>query len=262
MPEFDRVHAVQSRVERGERQSAERDVGGHDPARVPGGVQGLDAAAGAEVEHRVDGRRDHQPRQRHRRATDAEHVIGVERPAEHRLAEVGRDPPAARAERVDETVGPQVEPRPQPTRRVIRRPAARRPVTRSPVTRSPVTRRPDEAERLEALRPEPRQCIRQLGDGHSRPQQEEPGQRRNRRDGGSGCPCPLDRAHRRLPLPAVQGGRRRGPPQRVDHVDPVARGHQVVAERVDQRDVGGGRRAEGGRQGDRFVAHVPIQSLQ
>ena len=56
-------------------------------------------------------RREHQPRQRHRRAADAEHVLLAERVPERDLAEVGHDPPVPLAERVGERVRPQVEQR-------------------------------------------------------------------------------------------------------------------------------------------------------
>nr|BFF14933.1 hypothetical protein GCM10025699_62360 [Microbacterium flavescens] len=109
-PELDAVDQVERGVERGEVEGALRDVGGDHPAGVPRDVQGLDAAAGAEVERPVDLPRDHQAGEGRRGSADAEHVVLAEGAAERELAEVRGDPPADLAARVDERVGAEVDP--------------------------------------------------------------------------------------------------------------------------------------------------------
>ena len=95
-PELDAVDAVELGVEPGELEGALRDVGRDDPRGPAPGVQGLDAASGSEVEHRVDaGRaaagRSASPRRRRRPSTWS---TRSSRPVRE-LAEVARDPPLA-----------------------------------------------------------------------------------------------------------------------------------------------------------------------
>ena len=70
--------AVEERVDPGDPQGAGVDVGGHHLAAVPGQVQRLDAAAGAEVQRPADRLADGEPGQRRRRGADAEDVVGAD----------------------------------------------------------------------------------------------------------------------------------------------------------------------------------------
>jgi len=88
--------AVEGRGGRGEAQRALRDVGRGDAGRMRRQVQRLHPAAGAEVERRADVVADGRLRQRRRRATDPEHVVGRQRHARaQRRRQVGEHPPVA-----------------------------------------------------------------------------------------------------------------------------------------------------------------------
>ena len=73
--ELDVGHAVELSVHRRDQKRALGDVGRNHSTGVPRGVQGLDAAPGAQVEHGRHRCRHHQRTQRHRRATDSEYMI-------------------------------------------------------------------------------------------------------------------------------------------------------------------------------------------
>ena len=98
-------------VERGEAQGARGDVGGDHVLAVPGGVQGLDPAAGAEVEDALARVPHGELGQGEGRPADAQDVVGGQRRAGLDLAEVGGDPPVRRAGGVRGAVGAQVDPR-------------------------------------------------------------------------------------------------------------------------------------------------------
>ena len=70
--------AVEERVDPGDPEGPGVDVGGHHLAAVPGQVQRLDAAAGAEVQRPADRLADGEPGQRGGRGADAEDVVGAD----------------------------------------------------------------------------------------------------------------------------------------------------------------------------------------
>ena len=70
--------ALRRAVELGEREGALGDVGGDHLVGVVRGVQRLDPAAGAQVEHAADGRAHRDRRQGRRGPADAEHVVALE----------------------------------------------------------------------------------------------------------------------------------------------------------------------------------------
>ena len=72
---LDVAHAVESRVEAGERERARVEVRADDVLGVARGEQGLDAPAAAEVEHAPGVAADGQAREQERRRADAEHVV-------------------------------------------------------------------------------------------------------------------------------------------------------------------------------------------
>ena len=155
--EFD---AVECGVERRELQRPLGDVGGHDARRLPGSMQCLDAASGAEVEHRARGHRDHESAQRRGCPADPQHVLLRYRAAEGQLTEVRRDPPGDHAGRVDRAVRPQVEPRTHD------------------VSRGPRAFAHDEVERLSTLGREGGQRGIQCLDADRDAEHEDPGERR------------------------------------------------------------------------------------
>lgn len=92
--EFD-VQFVEPERGRGERQRAGRDVGRGDLLRVPGGVQRLDAVAGADVEQAADLAAAGGPDQAEGGVPDPEHVVFGHGAAQDVGVEVGDDPPRA-----------------------------------------------------------------------------------------------------------------------------------------------------------------------
>ncbi len=82
------VGAVELGVEPGHPERPTVDVRGDDAVGVAGEVEGLHAAAGAEVEGRADGLAHGQLGQARRRARDAEHVVGPD--GDGRAVEAGR----------------------------------------------------------------------------------------------------------------------------------------------------------------------------
>ena len=147
------VQPVEREGRPGHRQRAGRDVRGGDGAGVPGGVQRLHPAAGAEVEHGAHGRARRRRRQRERRAADAGDVVAL-------LAagvEVGEHPPVAAPSRPRcRAVRAQVE---GGGPAVARRGAAARPPRRrrGPAGRGPRRRpRPARPPRAAATAPAPR----------------------------------------------------------------------------------------------------------
>ncbi len=103
---------VQGGRGRGEAQRTGVHVGGGHGAGVPGQVQGLHAAAGAEIQRGRDRRPDRGLRQRDRGAADAEHVVGPQRPGAHVVAEIGEHPPAAGVVGVRAQIEPGADPVP------------------------------------------------------------------------------------------------------------------------------------------------------
>jgi hypothetical protein len=89
--------AVQRQVEPREGEGAHGEVGRDDGGGVPARVQGLHAAAGADVEDATDGRPERAARQRDRGSADTEHVLGAERASGRELPQVGGDPPGGAA---------------------------------------------------------------------------------------------------------------------------------------------------------------------
>ena len=108
-PELDVPDPVQRRVQSSDLEGPLRDVGGDHLVGVPGRVHGLDAAAGAQVEHALHRGLDHQAAERHRRPADAEHVLLGQRLTEGEFPEVGDDPPLAGSESIREAVRSQIE---------------------------------------------------------------------------------------------------------------------------------------------------------
>ena len=98
------VDPVEREGETGEVEGAAGQVGRDPVCRVPGQVQRLDPAAGAEVEGALDARAGGPGGQRGRGAADAEDVVGRQRAAGRGLGEVGGDPPGV----LVGAVGPQV----------------------------------------------------------------------------------------------------------------------------------------------------------
>lgn len=107
-PDQFHVQFVEPERRRGQRQRAGRDVGRGDLLRVPGGVQCLDAVAGADVEQAADLAAAGGPDQAERGVPDAEHVVFGHGRAQDVGVEVGDDPPRAFvvAVRADVETGP------------------------------------------------------------------------------------------------------------------------------------------------------------
>ena len=103
------AHAGQGSVEGGEGQGARGDVGGHHVLGVTQQVEGLDAAAAAQVQGGAHPRARGQARQGEAGAADTQDVIGGQRPAGDELAQVGGHPPADLTGVVDGLVGAQVD---------------------------------------------------------------------------------------------------------------------------------------------------------
>ena len=99
----------QGGVEGGEGQGALGDVGGGHAVGVAQQVEGLDAAAAAQVEGGGDGAAGGQGGQGQAGAADAQDVVGGQGGAGGELAEVGGDPPADVAGLVAGLVGAQVD---------------------------------------------------------------------------------------------------------------------------------------------------------
>ena len=101
------LDVVEGGVEAGEPQRAGVDVGRDDRLGVAGEVQGLDAAAGAEVQRPADRLAQRQLRQARGGGTDAQHVVGTDplRRTVQPGGEVGDDPQVL----VVGGVGPHVE---------------------------------------------------------------------------------------------------------------------------------------------------------
>src|SRR5699024_8748139 len=84
---------VQRRVESGDGEGAFGEVGGDHVLGVAGGVQGLDPAAAAQVQHAADGGARGDPGQGEGGAAHAEDVLRAQRTAGRQLREVRGDPP-------------------------------------------------------------------------------------------------------------------------------------------------------------------------
>ena len=84
---------VEGRVELGERARPRRQVGRDDAVRVSREVQGLDAAAAANVQRRFDALAHRHLQQRQRRPADSEHVVVAQRLAGLHLRQVRGHPP-------------------------------------------------------------------------------------------------------------------------------------------------------------------------
>ena len=91
------LQAVQREGGPGHRQGSGADVGGGDRGGMAGGMHGLDAAAGAQVQHRSGRRRWHGAQQRHRGLADPGDISTVVEPRSATRVEVGDHPPAAEA---------------------------------------------------------------------------------------------------------------------------------------------------------------------
>ena len=100
--------ARQSGVEGGEGQGACGDVGGGDALGVAQEVEGLNAAAAAQVHGGSHGLTRSEGGQGQARPADAQDVVGGEFASGGELAEIGGDPPAHVAGVVDRLVGAQV----------------------------------------------------------------------------------------------------------------------------------------------------------
>ena len=201
---LDGGHPVERGVEAGQLEGALGDVGGDHVLRVPRGVQRLDAAPGAEVERAVDLRADHQPREGHRRPSDTEHVVRGDGRAQSHFAEVGSDPPAARAEGIDEGVRPEVEHRAHGLA---------------------VETHQAEFDRAVDTQRGKRYCEAMRGHGEAEHKQ------------GRECAEAIRRLHRaprRFALSATKRGSGIRPPQRFDGVGGVAGGEQIVAQAGDE----------------------------
>ena len=98
----------QSGVEGGEGQGTRGDVGGGDALGMAQEVEGLDAAAAAQIHGGGHGRARSEGGQGQARPTDAQDVVGGEFASGGELAEVGGDPPAHLAGVVGRLVGAQV----------------------------------------------------------------------------------------------------------------------------------------------------------
>ncbi len=242
-PELHARDAVQFDVQPGDRERALRDVGRDDPLGEPGRVHGLDAAPRAEVEHPPGGRRQHEPRERRRRAADAEHVLLVQSVAEGEFAEVREDPPFVGTAGVGERIRPEVE-------------------ERSDGSLLPVERRrgSEQPELRRALHPERRQGMLGLDARHGEAQHEE---LRERRQVG-GCPvrgaARVEHAARRHPLAAMQGRRGIRSPQRLQRCDGEPGRRQVVTEPGEQSARRGVEGAHSRRVGGGPGVHPSIQA--
>ncbi len=194
------LDAVEQGVEAGHRERPLVDVGGHDVAGVLTEVQGLDAAAGAEVERPVDRVAHGQLGQRGGGRADPEDVVGTDGDAGAVEAggEVADHPPAAPVV----GVGPQVHPGAHLADAALEHPGHAEPVEQAG------------------------EGSLHVGDRHRGLEQEQPGQRGQRRavpggpEAGGG-------------LVAEQGLVGGGPEQVGDALVVVARGDEVVAEPVD-----------------------------
>ncbi len=179
---------VEGRVEAGQPQRARVDVGGDHAPGVPRQVQRLHPAAGAEVERGADGVPQGELGQRRRRGTDPEHVVGGHpvREAVETRGEVADHPPGL----VVAGVGADVE--------------------AGGHLADGAGQQPRRHQRVE----EPGQGPLGLAHPHDRLEQEEPGQRLDRRPGPG-----REQAGRGL----VAGQRRVGAPSQE-------RGHRGVGE--------------------------------
>ena len=241
--ELDVRDTVQFDVQPSDRERARRDVGRDHLLGEPGRVHRLDAAPRAEVEHPSGGCRQHEPRERRRRAADAEHVLLAQRVAEGEFAEVREDPPFIGTAGVGERVGPEVE-------------------QRSDGGLEPVGRRcgSEQPELLRAIHPERRQGMLGLASRHGQAEHEELGERREI----GGCPvrgaARVEHAARRNPLAAMQ--RRRGirSPQRLQRRDGEPGRRQVVAEPGEQLARGRVSRAHARDVSGGWGVHLSIQA--
>ena len=203
-------HSASSRaaLKRAKARARSRQVGDDDLVGVGLEVQGLHAAAGAEVERAVDVRPGGPRRQGRRGATDAEHVVLAQRAPGRDLTEVGGDPP------VDAVGG-------------VRAQVAQRD--------DGIPLGLDQAELHRAVDAEGGQRGRSLGDVDGVAEREQPHQGRARGGRGGGDPLRGQR------LVAVEGGGGHRAEQLGDARDGVARGDEVGAQGGDEGGVDAGR---------------------